>query len=157
MEGVRAYLLAVTTAALLCGLVKVLGKTTGQESVIQLLCGLFLLFTAASPLARFDPAVFSDWIPQTQLQAQAAVDAGMASANLALAERIKQETQAYILDKAEDWGAELQVEVHISRSQPPVPEAVIIHGNLSLYQKKQLSDLIASDLGIGKEAQQWNP
>lgn len=157
MEGVRAYLLAVVIAAIFCGFVKSLGKVTGRDKMVQLLCGLFLLFTAVSPLTGIRWDALTEWIPEIQLQTQTAVNAGTELSSRAMAERIMQETQAYILDKAAQLGMDIRAEVGISRSQPMVPETVTIRGDFSIYQKTQLSDLIAKDLGIKKEAQRWNP
>lgn len=68
---------------------------------------------------------------------------------------IKSRVEAYILDKAESYGAKLKVEVMLSEDQVPVPMSVRITGSISPYGKKMVTQLIREDLGIASEEQVW--
>ena len=68
---------------------------------------------------------------------------------------ITEQTLAYILDKAESFGARLEVEVQIARDGTYRPKAVTLRGSVSPYAKSRLQQIIEEDLQISKEDQQW--
>ena len=68
---------------------------------------------------------------------------------------ITDETRAYIMDKARSYGAEIQVEITLSRANPPVPEGCTIWGQISPYVKQQLKKILITDLGIPEENHLW--
>ena len=70
-----------------------------------------------------------------------------------MADIIKEETEAYILDKAADLHANLRVEVAVGEDN--LPAAVTISGEASPYARRQIQAMIANDLGISKENQKW--
>jgi len=72
-----------------------------------------------------------------------------------MAQSIIDSTRAYILEKAETFGAELTVEVMLDDSSIPVPSGVRIRGNISPYNREKLGSIIQRDLGIPTEAQIW--
>ena len=83
-----------------------------------------------------------------------AEDAAAMGENLArdsMADIIKEETEAYILDKAADLHANLRVEVAVGEDN--LPAAVTISGEASPYARRQIQAMIANDLGISKENQ----
>lgn len=85
-----------------------------------------------------------------------AEDAAAMGENLArdsMADIIKEETEAYILDKAADLHANLRVEVAVGEDN--LPAAVTIFGEASPYARRQIQAMIANDLGISKENQKW--
>lgn len=158
MEGVRAYLLSVTSAAVFCAIAKSAGAMTGSGgTIIKILCGLFLIFTAISPVSHVELDEMMNAIPQIAAEGELAVETGKDYAFQARERIIKSEAEAYILDKAARFGAQVLVDVRISDSEPQVPVGVSISGPLTAYAREQLSDVIEEDLGIPKEAQQWSP
>ena len=85
-----------------------------------------------------------------------AEDAAAMGENLArdsMADIIKEETEAYILDKAADLHANLHVEVTVGEDN--LPTAVTLSGEASPYARRQIQAIIANDLGIAKENQKW--
>ena len=85
-----------------------------------------------------------------------AEDAAAMGENLArdsMADIIKEETEAYILDKAADLHANLHVEVIVGEDN--LPTAVTLSGEASPYARRQIQAIIANDLGISKENQKW--
>ena len=73
----------------------------------------------------------------------------------AKAELIKQNVQAYILDKAKELHAPITVQVVLQEIGEPLPQTVILTGRVSPYAKAQLQRMMEEDLGIAKEQQQW--
>ena len=148
MEALRQYVISVVAAALLCGIVVRLFPNGSGKQVGKLICGLFLAYTVLSPISRVD---FSN-LPDFSLRC---MDDAMGE-NLArdsMADIIKEETEAYILDKAADLHANLRVEVAVGEDN--LPAAVTISGEASPYARRQIQAMIANDLGISKENQKW--
>ena len=156
MMSVGAYLLSVSAAAVLCGLVRYfLGKKGTSAALGTMVAGIFLLMTILSPLGDFDNLKWEDITGRWQEEAADAAALGSAEAKKAQDAIIKQQLEAYILDKATEYHAQLQVEVTLSETGAAVPVGVSLRGAVSPYAKQQLQEIIEKDLGISKENQQW--
>lgn len=156
MEVVREYLVSVTCAAVLCGILCTIvdEKQTGG-ALVKLLCGLFLSLTLIMPLSRLSLTEldFSSW--QITREGEAASAEGFEYARQAKSQIIKSQTEAYILDKARQYDLDLTVEVEVSDGEIPLPQGVVIRGRISPYAKVQLQHLMETELGILKENQRW--
>lgn len=156
MDAVRDYFLSVTAAALICGVLSsILDGKGAAGKIVKLICGLFLAFTVIRPVADIEIEDFALFTSDISQEAQAAVSAGEEFVQDSLASIIKEETEAYILDKAQALDAVLEAEVTVSSDPQPVPIGVRIKGNVSTYIKFQLQSIIEADLGIAKENQLW--
>ncbi len=156
MEAVRQYLLAVTAAAVVCGIAqRLLGKKGTAAGIGKMLTGLFLVFTVISPFTRLHLDDLTDFTAGIEADAADAVAAGQSDQKKAIAESIMQRTRAYILEKAEALNLRLTVEVTLSDSGLPAPVGVRIAGSASPYAKARLQSIIENDLGIPKENQLW--
>ena len=68
---------------------------------------------------------------------------------------IKEQSQAYILDKAVSLGADISVAVTVSETTPPTPIEITVKGAVSPYVKTVLKDYLKEQFGIPEEAQKW--
>ncbi len=156
-KRVKQYLLGVVTAAMISGIVmKLLGNKGTLGAMGKLVAGLFLTFTVVSPLKNIrlnDLSAFS--LPFLEA-GQCATEEGKNQTHSAIAMRIKQGCEAYILDKAQALDVELQAEVTVSGDEIPVPTAVRLKGDVSPSARTTLADMIARELDIPKEEQTWN-
>lgn len=156
MEAIGQYIVSVAAAAILCGILKAILPGKGAASaVLGLICGLFLAFTTIRPLAQVelgDLPVLSNayWEDAGEVSAE-----GEKIATAAMEDIIKTQTEAYILDKARSFGAELTVELTLSGGSIPTPSAVRLEGNISPYAKTCLERVLEDELGISKEDQLW--
>lgn len=156
MEHIREYLISVTAAALLCGMIQTItGEKSSSAGIVRLVCGIFLALTVIRPVAQIQLREFSLTTSEIMEQAQLAAGEGEDYAKRALSRHITEQTEAYILDKAKIYGAEISVEVTVETVDQPVPAAVTITGKYSPYARTQLSALIASELNIREEDQTW--
>ena len=156
MEQIRQYILSVTASAVLCGIISgLLGKKGTTAAIGRLLCGIFLAITVLKPLMTLSISEITSFTDSYTADARAAAESGEELANDAMGDIIMQQTQAYILDKADALGVSVSVEVQLSKDTPPIPESVTISGSISPYQRKQLSSLLEEDLGIPEENQVW--
>lgn len=153
MEMLRQYVISVAAAAMICGVVTSLFQTGTAKEVVKLICGLFLAFTVLSPVSKLDFSELTDFRFSYSEDAAEAAALGENLAQESMADIIKAETEAYILDKAEALNAVLTVEVTVSEEN--LPMAVKLSGEVSPYARQQLQAIIQTDLGIAKENQQW--
>ena len=155
MQGIKEYLLGVIAAAILCAIVtQLVSKESLPGAAMKLICGVFMLLALVSPVTqiRIRPShIFSD----LSLQADLITTAASESSRESIAQIIKEQTQAYILDKASSQGVSLSVSVALSDGEIPKPIGVTLTGSVSPYTKKILSETIEKDLGIAAEAQIW--
>lgn len=157
MEDIKQYLLTVTAASILCGiLVTLLGKKSASGSIVKVLCGLFLSVSVVAPWAKIQLLDLATYTDNLQLEASQYAANGENTASEELAAIINQQTQAYILDKADSLGLDIAVEVTLNDQEPPVPYTVVITGSAAPYAKEVLSQFIANDLSVPKERQKWS-
>lgn len=156
MDGIREYLISVTAAAVLCGILKsLMGEKGNSAALVRLICGIFLALTVIRPLKELNLTDISLLPSGLMAEARATSGEGVDYTRQTKADLIKQQCEAYILDKAQTLGANIQVEIRISDGSEPIPVASMITGNLSPYARNQLSNALEKDLGIAQEDQKW--
>ena len=157
MSSIREYLLGIVAAAILCAIVSQLpGKDSFLGSTMKLITGVFMLIALVSPVAKLQIRMPSEIFTDISQQADQITASAVDSTRESVSAIIKEQTQAYILDKAKSYGLEMSVEVTLSDDRIPEPISVKLSGNVSPYNKKILSEAIEKDLGIPTEAQIWN-
>ena len=153
MEGLREYVLRVVAAAVISGVLIRLTKKNGSGEVIRMLCGIFMTIILIHPIAG-RKAVFRDvLLPDITGQAASISEEGTAAADNIRREFIKQRVETYILSRAEAMDADIQAD--ISLGEDSVPASVRITGRISPLNRSKLAQMIASDLGIPREQQEW--
>lgn len=154
MAGVSGYVLSVISAAIITAIISSFfnGKNA-ISSIIKLVAGLFLTFVIISPLTKLDFTTVNDYLEEFTLEGVEAASVGENIAKEAEGEIITGRVQAYILDKAKSYGAQLDVEVVLD--QDNIPVSVKLGGNISPFAKAQVAAIITEDLGISKEQQIW--
>lgn len=157
MDAVGKYILSVTAAAILCGILRSLLPGKGTAAAVLRLAGFaFLVLTMLTPVKEINMSELQDYLDWNSEEGTAFAQEGTDLSRDAMGTIIKSRTEAYILDKAEAMELSLSVEVSVSDDDIPVPQAVRITGSLSPYAKAVLSSMLEEDLGITKENQTWN-
>ena len=153
MGAVKEYLISITAAAIISGIVTGLTKKSGSISaIIRLLSGLFMAVTILYPFIDLRLDEFQFYLDQMSLDAGSAADFGKDAAETEIKQIITERSRAYILEKANALGADLEIEVFL---QDRIPASVQISGAVSPYAKLQLSQYITANLGISPEDQLW--
>lgn len=156
MAELKQYVVSVATAAIICGIVTGMAPGGNLQRILKMICGIFLALMVMEPITRMDAdGLISEFAISYNQEADSAAAFGEELARDSMTEYIKQESEAYILDKANDLGLTLDVEVILSRQTPPVPDSAVIRGNIPNNTKQWLEQLIVEDLGIAKEKLQW--
>lgn len=152
----QEYLFRIIIAAVLCAIIKTFtAKASVSGTIIKTLCGVFLTVTVLSGITNLDFPSINQNINLFYTDAHQAVETGVQMNLSSMGNSIKEQTEAYVLDKAALVNAELSVEVTLSNDDPPVPYSIILDGHVSPYAKSKLTKLISDELGISKENQTW--
>jgi hypothetical protein len=156
MADIRQYLLSIITAAIICAIVvNITDKNGVVASVIRLLCGLFVIYTILSPWKKMHTPDLSTFISDLKVDASETVSDGKDVAAQAGAAIIKQEIEAYILDKASTLDMDITVNVIMDYGGIQIPTGVKLSGTASPYAKQRIMQIISDELGISKENQLW--
>ncbi len=156
MDTLGTYILSVTSAAILFSiLLSLLDKKGTTHALLRLIGGLFLTFTIISPVADFNFDALFDSTFNFADQGSNIAAYGQESSQEELQSIIKQQCEAYILDKAASYQAQLDVEVILSPDRIPAPTGVCLKGAISPYAKNTLQQWLQDDMGIPKEHQTW--
>ena len=156
MEAIKQYVISITAAAILCILApSIFSSNNTYTGAVKFLCSLIFMIILVSPWKNFRLEEY-DWFWESAFaDAKAAVDEGVFAFNDLQAAGIKEKTAAYILDKAKEYDLELDIQVELDDSSPPMPENIIISGISTPLQKQQLRQIVSRDLDIPKERILW--
>ena len=154
--GLREYLLSIIACALLTALCTALLPKGGVRRVGGFVCGLLMLLCTVRPLIRLNSTTIAQAISRAEMQAETA-RTGVEIRNRALAAAIiKENCEAYILDKAAELGLAVTASVTIAGEDTyPYPAAVQLTGDPLPQQRRMLTRWIAATLAIPEEAQTW--
>ena len=153
MQPLSQYIMSLTAAAMICGTLLSLFQSSSMHTVIRMICGVFMTITVLGPLCDFSFPDLFDIIPDFQEDAAQAAAWGEDFSAQLQKEHILQSLQAYIQDKASELDVTITAQFNLDRQG--IPNSVRIHGNITGQKKEALSQLIANELGIAKENQQW--
>lgn len=154
MEHLRTYILSVVAAALLCALsIRLMGKNAAGFAVVRMVCGVIMAAVILQPFGKLRMPNLSAYFSDLEKQVRSVVSMGTDKSLNEISSRIQHQTQAYLQNKAQELGAELQIQVTLNERF--VPEAVILSGTISPGAKAILSEVITKDLGVGEEGQFW--
>lgn len=153
MSVIKEYLLSVTAASIICGMLATMTKKDSAVSaIIKLLSGIFLTITILSPVIRFPLTNITLHVDNIREEAKNTVQHGTRISAEEMKAIITANAKAYIFEKAEKLGADIEVEVYL---QDLIPKSVRVIGTIAPYTKLQLSAYISDNLGIPAEDQQW--
>ena len=156
MEGLRQYVFSVASGAILSGLVTGMMPKGTYQKLLRLICGVFMALLVIRPMLNLDlGSIVRELTGFGSRDGEAAAAFGEEMARDSMAAYIKRETEAYILDKANELGITAEVQVLVGKEDLPVPSAAVIRGTVPQSLKLELERLIEGNLGISKENLQW--
>lgn len=154
MAGLKDYLVAVCSAAILCAILKqVVGKGKLSSGTIKMLSGLFVAICIIAPWKQFSLQDLQIYNPLDTETAELFVEDGKHRTQNQIDAIITQKVEAYILEKANQL--RVQVEVSVELSDEGIPSRSIITGELTKGEREELSAFLASQIGIQREMQIW--
>lgn len=154
MDTIYRYFLCVICTVVLCGILRGL-FSSGNDPLIKFVTGLAVTVVVLSPLLnekRIDLRISLDDVLS---DSQIAVENGVLAAKETSAEFIKEKSEAYVLNKASEFGAQIDVNVTLSDTDLPTPSHIAVSGLISPYAKMRLREYIRDELGIDEDDQEW--
>ena len=155
MRDLAEYIISVSAAALVCGILNSMMPKGAAKEVLKLVSGLFLLFCVISPVSNLRLPELADIGESIREEAATAVADGEEMATESVRDSISQQLEAYILDKASSMGLDIEVEVFLKQDDSFLPESVTIRGSAAQQQKKELLEELTDALGITQEDITW--
>ena len=152
MEAIKDYLISVTAAALICGVISSLTGKSISSKLLKLLSGLFLAAVVIKPVVEMKVNDIFAFTDEIAVNGDLAVSQGERMAEEEMKRIIKDKCEAYILDKAKALGAEITVDVTLDDY---VPVQVILDGNVSPFIKSSIATTITEEMNIPLEEQIW--
>ncbi len=154
MDGLKAYLMSVFSAALLCAILKqIVGKEKPSGGTIHLLSGLFVAVCIISPWKNFSLQDLERYNPLQIESGDMYVETGSEMTQARINAIIIEQTEAYIMEKANQM--QVQVEVKVEVSDEGIPVRAVISGDLSQIDREALSAFLVKEIGIQREMQIW--
>ena len=153
MDGLRAYILGIAAASMLCGVLIRLTRNSGSAEIVRMLCGIFLTIALIQPLTGKKGRLWEATLPNVGEEAAEMIAEGRASAEDLRKEFIKERLEAYILSRAGELGADIQAEITLG--EDCLPTHIRVMGTISPMYRSKLAQIIASELGIPRERQEW--
>lgn len=153
METLRHYVFSVICVVLICTVVSSLVHASIFRKIMKLLCGTVITIAVIQPFSKIDienPLEIS--LPYDS-RADEISEMGTQMAREAMSDIIKSKTEAYVLDKAEELGA--SVTINITIGSDCIPLSACISGEISPETKIKLENILEIEAGITKENQRW--
>ena len=154
MRALAEYIISVSAAAFLCGIVNSLMPKGPAKEILKLVGGLFLVFTVIRPVADLQIPELQNVGKLWQEEAAEAVAQGEELALESARESITEQLEAYILDKAQELRLEVDVKVTL-QEETLFPDKVRLQGSVSPQGKQKLVRYICQELGITEEDIEW--
>lgn len=152
----KQYVLSIIAAAIVCAICRsMIGEKTATGRIVNLISGLMMTITVLSPLIHVSFENVAAYWEGITANAEDYAQDGKTAANESIRSIIKEQAEAYILDKAKDLDLEITVEVELDGGDDPIPCGVTISGTRSPYAKEVLGQFIAETLCIPREMQRW--
>ena len=153
MDGLRAYVLGIAAASMLCGVLIRLTRNSGSAEIVRMLCGIFLTIVLIQPLTGKKDRLWEATLPDVGEQAEEIIAEGRAAAEDSRKEFIKERLEAYILSRGGELGADIQADISLGKDC--LPTRIRVMGSISPIYRSKLTQIIASELGIPREQQEW--
>lgn len=153
MDALRAYVLGIAAASMLCGVLIRLTHNSSSAEMFRMLCGVFLTIVLIQPLTGKKVRLWEATLPDVGEQAEEIISEGRACAEDIRKEFIKEQLEAYILSRAGTIGADIQADITLGKDC--LPTHIRVMGGISPIHRSKLTQIIVSELGIPREQQEW--
>lgn len=152
-HAIGKYLLSVASSAMLLSLSQAMLPKGAVRQIAGFIGGLLVILTVLSPVVSIDPDELSRYVSAFSVDMETD---GITDNSQILSDIIKQRCESYILDKAKELGANLEVSIVLCEdTHYPYPVSVILKGQVTPEQKMSITEMICLDMGIAPQQQEW--
>lgn len=157
-EWLSSWITSIICAAAFCAVSISLTPKGRMQKAVKLICGIVMILSVIKPVSNIDFSEYSRLMTKYNDNAAEFIDNANNYEDKLNRLYIQDECAAYILDKAEKSGAELNsvaVNAEWSTEGYWYPVSAEISYKCSDEQKHRLEMAIEAELGITKERQAW--
>lgn len=154
MQALGEYIVSVSAAAFVCAIAGSLMPKGPSREILKLVCGLFLAFTVIQPVSHMEIPELSELTEGLTAEGDSASAAGEEMMEQAIRESIKEQLEAYILDKAESLGLTVSAEIRL-HPDTHYPKTVHLTGDAAPVLRQKLTEALSEDLDINQEDILW--
>lgn len=151
---IKAYLLSVVATAMMLSFGQALVPKGSVQKLVSFAGGLLIIFAVLTPIVDIDYDAIARSMENFSVVEGAAPTFSSAQNRDWMEDIIKEECRAYILDKAEELGAEVNVEINLDE-QTACPVEVVLVGKTTAEQRIHLSEYIYRTMDIPVQRQEW--
>lgn len=153
---IRQWLVGITCAAMVTALAESLCPAGSIRRLVRMSGGLLLLLAVLQPLVKLDTEALTRALTEYRLE-MSGYSTQLEEENGRLMEDIiEEQSAAYIQDKAAGLGIDCRVTVEADGGGDwPVPQRVVVTGNLNGEQREMLRRTIEADFAIPAECQRY--
>ena len=154
-EGVKNWILAIASCAVVLSVFDLLVPKGAMKKVSAFVGGLVMLLVMLGPLTKMNFFSLSDFISSLRTEQEDYAQSLLEGNQSLLEKLIAEESQAYILEWAEELGFSCEVTVlcRSTESGLPFPSEAVVTSSAGEAQLSALSERIERELGIAKEHQ----
>lgn len=154
----KTWIFGMFAASFLTALATALAPKGPARRAASFAGGLLIILAALSPVAKVTAQDIASAISKYRFKAEAirtGIDIGSTDIMEAI---IQEQTEAYILDKAQELGLELEVTVSTTRAEDgwPYPSSVELSGSFTESGREKLSKIMETELALGPDSQEWS-
>lgn len=152
--NLKTYLSSIIICSLCCSIVSQILTTTRKKALMHLISGVILSITILRPLSQIHLDLMLDVPGLDSYSADRYIADGEMAALELQKKSIQNACEAYILDKADAIGGQIDIRISLNDHQIPVFAEVTCEADPEV--QIQLEKILMRDLGIPKENQIWN-
>lgn len=146
----------IYTAAL-CAILIALTPEGKVKEIVKLMCGIAVTAAIISPIAKPDMTSYSSYLAKYRLEAEKITQSASEENKNLNRSYIEERCEAYILDKAESYGAVINsVKVRAEWSTEGFWYPAWAELDSDAEAKEKLSGIIEAELGIARDDQRWS-
>ena len=155
VEAIRQHMLSLIAISVLCGIILLFFRGSCHASIMKMIVGVLVTLSLLKPFTRGHELKLDHFWNSISFDSRLAVQQGIEAAESANAAYIKEAMESYISNKADAMNASIDTEVTLGNDTLQTPKNITIEGNVSPYVKRQLMEIISTDLGITEDRQTW--
>ncbi len=154
LNTLESYFTSLVAVALLSAVVSCFFKEGLQKQILLCMGGILLLLIILRPITKLRPEVLEELLGNFTDERTLHKDYETLYAEK-YAQQVKQSTEHFVSQKAQELGAWVNVRVELTQEEFPVPEKIEIYGSLTGDQLAQLKRYVTDSIGIPVENQTW--
>ena len=159
IETVRNWILCIIGTALICSAVTALTPEGTSKKAVRTVCGFASVIAVLAIAVDFNYADYSSYLSLYRVEADETISDALQKSSQKTRFIIEEECEAYILDKADELGLnvdEVSVTARWSEDGIWYPAGAVLTVSGDDREVEELAALIEAQLGIAKDEQAWS-